>query len=795
MEDLTGKQLGQYRLVARLGAGGMASVYKAYQPSTDRYVALKILPRSYAEDLQFIQRFQREARIIASLEHPHILPIYDFGQQDGYTFLVMRLVEGRSLADMVPLPGHKPLPLPEIVKYIAQVAAALDYAHLHQVLHRDIKPSNVLVDALGNCLLTDFGIARILTGNTQLTASGAFLGTPAYASPEQCLGKPDIDHRSDIYSLGVMLYEMATGRLPFTAETPMAVVMKHIHDPLPPPRQVNPALPEAVEGVILKAMSKNPNERYASAVQLASALSEAVEAPQIPTPIPAPQDQTGETTLGPAPVELPPMLPKAARPGLTWKLIAALAVLFGVLGMALAGYRLVTALTKPGVAPTASLSLPELYLEPTSTPEASDMQKLEKPSPATSAAVSGAGIPSATPPNPALNGTAVPILRPDLTELPFSSRPRLLSVSDKTYLTWADNSTGVWRAYLSVKPQGGKFSVPLPLPASSEAQVAPCLAVTSAGRLVLAWQQSVAAGWQIFSAYSDDGKQFSTPIQVSTGSDHQLPAITYSEVGDGQIFLAWQGVQNGDWDIYLASSTDGGESFSAPKRVNTDPAGQQVSPAIAADPLGRITLAWSGDPSGSWRIWFTHAQSIYDDFPSERIAASGLMEDLADQLPSLAVDQNYDVHLAWSNAYVLHPDYQAPLYLPANAYFTEASYQVSETNQVGSGYKHVSTRQTEISNHAVDSLIHVVLTTYSPRDGSFVWYYRSDDHGQTFTEPVAVASSPKADDLHDPVVASGGAYEIIVAWAHQRGEQWEVQISASADGATFSTIQTIAGQP
>ena len=359
MEDLTGKQLSQYRLVSPSAPAVWPPSIKPTNPAQIAMSLSRILPRSYAEDPQFSQRFQREARIIANLEHPHILPIYDFGEQDGYTFLVMRLVEGRSLADMVPLPGHKPLPLPEIVKYISQVADALDYAHQRQVLHRDIKPSNVLVDAMGNCLLSDFGIARILTGNTQLTASGAFLGTPAYASPEQCLGKPDIDHRSDIYSLGVMLYEMATGRLPFSAETPMGVMMMHVHDPLPPPRQVNSDLPEAVERVILKAMSKEPGERYASAGQLASALSEVVEAPPALAPKPA-----EETIVETVPVQLPPTLPNVTRPGLPWSLVIALAVFLVVLGLAWVIYRLQPSV--PG--PTATITLSSLAGEVTASP-------------------------------------------------------------------------------------------------------------------------------------------------------------------------------------------------------------------------------------------------------------------------------------------------------------------------------------------------------------------------------------------------------------------------------------------
>lgn len=279
VENLTGKQLGQYRLIAPLGEGGMATVYKSYQPSMEREVALKILPRQYASEPDFVHRFQREAHIIANLQHPHILPVYDYGESDGYPYLVMRYVEGQTLNDRL---KGQPIPLPEASRMISQIASALDYAHAHEVVHRDVKPSNVLIDDQGNCLLSDFGLAKVLLSVSQLTASGAFIGTPTYASPEQCLGR-EAGPRSDIYSLGVILYQMATGRPPFDADTPMAIVIKHVHDPLPMPRSFNPALPEAVERVILKALAKEPQYRYATAGELAGALSEAVQAVDRPT--------------------------------------------------------------------------------------------------------------------------------------------------------------------------------------------------------------------------------------------------------------------------------------------------------------------------------------------------------------------------------------------------------------------------------------------------------------------------------------------------------------------------------
>lgn len=274
MENLTGKQFGSYRISAPLGQGGMAAVYKAYQANMDRYVALKILPRHLANDPTFVGRFEQEAKVLARLQHPHILPVHDFGEADGYTYIVMPFVQSGTLTTLL---QGKPLSLSQICRIITQIGDALDYAHSHHIIHRDVKPSNVLVDERGNCLLTDFGIAKIMEGTVQFTTTGGIIGTPAYMSPEQGLGEK-VDHRSDIYALGVILYEMATGRVPYTAETPMAVMVKHIHDPLPLPHHLNPTLPEAVERIILKALAKQPADRYKTMRDMVQALQKGIPA-------------------------------------------------------------------------------------------------------------------------------------------------------------------------------------------------------------------------------------------------------------------------------------------------------------------------------------------------------------------------------------------------------------------------------------------------------------------------------------------------------------------------------------
>lgn len=276
MSDFTlnGKQLGQYQIVEQIGQGGMATVYKAFQPSINRYVAVKILPSQYALDPNFVKRFEHEAKAIAALEHPHILPVYDFGTQDGLTYMVMRYVPEGTLSNLM----GKPIPYEWVVRLIGAMARALDYAHKQGVVHRDIKPSNILIDKNGEALLTDFGIAKMMetTGATQLTGAGSVLGTPAYMSPEQAKGQA-VDGRSDIYSLGVVLYELLTGQQPFRADTPLAVVLKHVSEPLAPPRAVKADVPEPLERVVLKAMSKEPAQRYQSAGEMEQALYGALQ--------------------------------------------------------------------------------------------------------------------------------------------------------------------------------------------------------------------------------------------------------------------------------------------------------------------------------------------------------------------------------------------------------------------------------------------------------------------------------------------------------------------------------------
>jgi tetratricopeptide (TPR) repeat protein len=275
--DLIGRTLGQYHIVEAVGHGGMASVFKARQPALDRYVAVKVLLPHQAGTPEFRQRFTREAKAIAQLNHPNILPVIDYGQEDDLIYIVMKYVAGGTLADRL----KHPIDLATTTGLIGQIAAALDHAHQRGIIHRDVKPSNVLLDDGEWVQLADFGLAKLLEGDQALTTSGMSMGTPAYLSPEQGQGEA-IDRHADIYSLGAMLYEMVTGRLPFTAETPMGVIIKHIYELPLSPRTLNPALPEAIEAVVLKGLAKPIEQRYHSAGELAHALQLVVsEAPSL----------------------------------------------------------------------------------------------------------------------------------------------------------------------------------------------------------------------------------------------------------------------------------------------------------------------------------------------------------------------------------------------------------------------------------------------------------------------------------------------------------------------------------
>src|SRR5258708_29830483 len=272
-KDLTGTTLGKHHIKERLGRGGMADVFRSEQTGMDRIVAIKIMHGHLATDESFITRFKREAHTVGNLRHPNIVQVIDFDIQDDEYYMVMEFIQGDTLKTLLQSRGA--LPVTEALDITIKLADALAYAHAEGMIHRDIKPANILFSKNNTPILTDFGIARIMDASG-LTMSGAFVGTPSYVSPEAGRGE-QVDERADIYSLGIVLYEMLTGTVPYDADTPYAVIMKHINDPLPMPRQFGASLPAFVEKVVLKALAKNREDRYQVPAEFRSAIDKALK--------------------------------------------------------------------------------------------------------------------------------------------------------------------------------------------------------------------------------------------------------------------------------------------------------------------------------------------------------------------------------------------------------------------------------------------------------------------------------------------------------------------------------------
>ena len=283
-KNLEGQNLGKYRILEPLGRGGMAQVYKAYHPQLDRYVAIKVMRSDLMEEAEFLARFRREARAVAALRHPHIVQIFDFDVEDDIYYMVMELLEGNTLKahfNATRVRGER-MPLRESARIFTDVLDGLAYAHGEGIVHRDLKPANIMLTRHGQAVLTDFGIAQIV-GGTQYTVAGALMGTLAYMAPEQ--GRDGhCDARSDIYSTGIAYYEALTGTVPFDADTPLAILMKHINDPLPLPRKFDPSIPESFERVALKALAKRPDDRFQSATAMTEALKLAAQESGIEIP-------------------------------------------------------------------------------------------------------------------------------------------------------------------------------------------------------------------------------------------------------------------------------------------------------------------------------------------------------------------------------------------------------------------------------------------------------------------------------------------------------------------------------
>jgi len=334
------EKIGRYEVKAELGRGGMATVYRAWDPSFEREVAIKMLPRELLHDPQFRDRFRREIKTIASLEHPAIVPVYDVGEEDGVPYFVMRYMPGGSLSQWI---EKGKFSLEDAARIIERLSSALAYAHRHGLIHRDLKPDNILFDNNGDPFISDFGVAKITDSSTNMTGSG-IIGTPAYMSPEQASGEP-VDARSDIYGLGVIIFQMLSGHQPYEATTPMGVAVKHITDPVPDILAANPELPPETDKIIKTAMAKDREQRYPTATELSKALHDAA----FPGTVVQGTSATVASGTAPVPAAAPAAQGRSGGRGL-WIGIAALVLLLLVGGGA---FLMRNQLFAPPAAPTA----------------------------------------------------------------------------------------------------------------------------------------------------------------------------------------------------------------------------------------------------------------------------------------------------------------------------------------------------------------------------------------------------------------------------------------------------------
>jgi len=418
--NLTGKTFGEYALQEMIGRGGMGTVYRAYQPSLKRDVAVKVLSFEFASRPGYIRRFTREAEVVAKLQHPHILPIQYYGVQDGTSYMVMPLLTGGTLARQLAqcVKENKPLPsLETVAALLKQIAGALDYAHRQGVIHRDIKPNNIMFDEQGNAYLLDFGIAKLMDTDSDLTITGLMVGAPQYISPEQWRGD-ELTPAADLYSLGATAYAMLTGRAPFNAETPHALMHKHLYELPPTPQTFREDLPEAVVKVLIKAMAKEPGGRYTTAEAFAEAFERAIhpDAPQ------SRDDRQRKLT------DSPLMLGLGVVIALLFVILIALLLLRQPINeAAVVPAPTETASPLPSETPQPSTTPVEAAIIPSITP----IDPTEKPTlpptatetllPASATPIEAAIIPSITPIDP----TEEPTLPPTATEtlLPASATP------------------------------------------------------------------------------------------------------------------------------------------------------------------------------------------------------------------------------------------------------------------------------------------------------------------------------------------------------------------------------------
>ena len=446
------EKFGRYEIKGEIGRGGMATVFHAYDPRFERDVAIKVLPRAFLHDPHFRVRFEREAKTIALLEHPAIVPVYDFGEEEGQPYIVMRYMSGGSLSERI---KQSPLSADEAAQIISRLAPALDAAHARGIIHRDMKPGNVLFDQYGNAFLSDFGIARITQspGSATLT-QGAILGTPAYMSPEQVQGNTDLDGRSDIYSLGVILYEMLTGNTPYQSDTPGKVMIMHLLEQVPHIRTVRSDISPGLDSAIEKAMAKDPSQRFQNTAEMAAAVDAAVKGLSEATKVQAPPtkigklskpDRTGpQAPLQKVPTVVPTVVSVPAAP--KGRGIPAWGYIIGIIGVLIIGGGIIVGLlaalngkipflTKASTATQVSQIIPTALPTDTLVPSPEPTDTVE-PSP----------LPTDTSePSPTFTDTPAPTIEDTPTDTPTPTEKSIAQLGGADKIAFL-NANDIWVA-------------------------------------------------------------------------------------------------------------------------------------------------------------------------------------------------------------------------------------------------------------------------------------------------------------------------------------------------------------
>jgi serine/threonine protein kinase len=629
--ELLGRSLGPYQVLEKIGHGGMAEVYKAFHPTFRRYVAIKLLGQFQKADPNFAQRFRREAQAIAALQHPNIVQIIDFGAQvvhldeDEAHYLVMQYIEGQDLRATIEQrkSSGEGFTAEETISLLGQIADALDYAHEHGVVHRDIKPGNILIAADGRAILTDFGLAMLRDRASQMTLGHSF-GTPEYIAPEQAIDSRAASPRSDIYSLGIILYEMVTGCLPFEDESPLSLALKHINQEPMAPRQHAPELPEAVEGVILQALSKDPEDRFPTARALVDALQAAwLETAAVPGDAHA---RPAATSAQPAPPAwLPWRLASLTSPAASRRrgVLAASVLVLGLAG--LVGFFAFVAGSGPPALAVATLSSPPTSGLPLLASESPTPKPMSTPSPTATSPVAptrtatrtrqptGTPTPSATSsatPTTAATHTPEPARSPvpSHTPSPAPSLPPPTATPAATLalynrILFKTDRAGMVEIY-SMNPDG---SDPRPVPDPIVYNELAALESLSPDRKqqIIVRTQGNGELWLV----TLDGSQSEWRTTEHAAHDYD---VVWSPAGD---LIAFVSERTGNGDIYIATPL----GFDI-KRVTLNEDSYDKHPSWSPD--GRYLAFWSNQRYDLRQIYI---YDLWDD--SLRIAGGGPFND------------------------------------------------------------------------------------------------------------------------------------------------------------------------